>query len=479
MLEKIKNLFRRNKMESKNKIDLTEVENIIMWYLASPKYREMENGNRYYKGQHDILNRERKIIGQGGGLEVVKNLPNNKIIDNQYSKLVKQKVNYIMSKKPTITSENETYNELLTQMFDKRFLKTLKNVATDVYNNGIGWLYTYIDGTGELKFKRLNSIEVIPVWENNEHTDLKYAARIYTVRQYDRSYYNDVHYCEIYSVDGYRKYLYKSNRLELLEEKPYIMINDSAYNWQKIPLICFRASELELPLLNRVKSLQDALNELKSDFMNNMQEDNRNTVLILKNYDGEELDEFRKNLATFGAVKVQSDGGVESLQIQVNASNYEIITNMIKKSIIENGGGFDSKSDTLGTNPNQLNIRSMYGEIDLEANDFETEFQASFEELIWFVANHLKNTGKGDFLNEKVEVVLNRDILVNESQAILDIKNSLGIISTETLLSQHPWVGNVQEEIERIEKEKSQLMEVENNYGAFGEHDHSHDKIDE
>ena len=211
-----------------------------------------------------------------------------------------------------------------------------------------------------------------------------------------------------------------------------------------------------------------------------MQEDNRNTVLILKNYDGEELDEFRRNLATFGAVKVQSDGGVESLQIQVNASNYEIITNMIKKSIIENGGGFDSKSDTLGNNPNQLNIRSMYSEIDLEANDFETEFQASFEELIWFVANHLKNTGKGDFLNEKVEVVLNRDILVNESQAILDIKNSLGIISTETLLSQHPWVGNVQEEIDRIEKEKMEQMKTEiNDYGAFGEHNHSHDEIDE
>ena len=64
---------------------------------------------------------------------------------------------------------------------------------------------------------------------------------------------------------------------------------------------------------------------------------------------------------------------------------------MIKKSIIENGGGFDSKSDTLGSNPNQLNIRSMYGEIDLEANDFETEFQASFEELIWFVVENIED----------------------------------------------------------------------------------------
>ena len=159
----------------------------------------------------------------------------------------------------------------------------------------------------------------------------------------------------------------------------------------------------------------------------------------------------------------------------MNAGNYDAIVKLLKQTIIENGAGFDSKADTLGNNPNQLNIRSMYSEIDLEANDFETEFQASFEELLWFVANHLKNTGQGDFLGEKVEVVLNRDILVNESQAISDIKNSVGIISEETILAQHPWVTDVQAEQEKLKKERSEKIE---DYGGFGEHNHS-DDVDE
>ena len=62
---------------------------------------------------------------------------------------------------------------------------------------------------------------------------------------------------------------------------------------------------MEQPLLNRVKSLQDGLNMLMSDFMNNMQEDSRNTILVIKNYDGENLGEYRRNLATYGAVKVR------------------------------------------------------------------------------------------------------------------------------------------------------------------------------
>jgi len=226
-----------------------------------------------------------------------------------------------------------------------------------------------------------------------------------------------------------------------------------------------------------VKSLQDGLNMLMSDFMNNMQEDSRNTILVIKNYDGENLGEFRRNLATYGAVKIREEGEVSSLQVEVNAGNYDAIVKLLKQTIIENGAGFDSKADTLGNNPNQLNIRSMYSEIDLEANDFETEFQASFEDLLWFVANHLKNTGQGDFLNEKVEVVLNRDILVNESQAISDIKNSVGIISEETLLAQHPWVTDVQAEQERLKKEREEKIKTED-YGEFGEHNHF-DDIDE
>ena len=475
MFKFIKKLFRRKDKMGEQNINLSEVENIIMWYFASRKYREMKDGNDYYCGKHDILFRQRTAIGENGELTEIHNLPNNRIVDNQYKKLVKQKVNYIISKTPSIKSENQEYDNKLNELFDKNFLKILKRVTTDVYNNGLGWLFLYVDETGKLRFKRLNSVEVIPVWLDNEHEELDYAIRVYSREIYKNGTYNTENYVEIYRKSGVEYYKMNNTKLTAIEKKAYLSVDNKPYNWQKIPLICFKADELEQSLLKRVKSLQDALNMLISDFMNNMQEDSRNTILIIKNYDGENLGEFRKNLSTFGAVKVREDGDVSSLQVEVNAGNYESIVKLLKKTIIENGGGFDSKSDTLGNNPNQLNIRSMYSDIDLEANDFETEFQASFEEMIWFVANHLKNTGQGDFLKEKVEVVLNRDILINESQAISDIRNSVGIISEETLVAQHPWVNDVQEELARIKKEKSeQEMQEQTDYGNFRNVVHNH-----
>ena len=477
MFEFIKRFFRRKDKMEKDNINLSEVESIIMWYFSSENYRKMLDGNRYYAGEHDILKRNRTAIGDDGKLITVHNLPNNKIINNQYKKLVKQKVNYIASKTPSISTDNEKYNELLNDLFDKGFLKTIKRIATDVYNNGIGWLFLYVDEEGNLKFKRLNSVEVIPVWTDNDHTELKYAIRKYINQVYRNGKYEKETHIELYKDSGVEYYILNDNKLNLVEKKTYLTVDNKPYNWQRIPLISFRADELEQPLLNRVKSLQDGLNTLMSDFMNNMQEDSRNTILVIKNYDGENLGEFRRNLATYGAVKVREEGEVSSLQVEVNAGNYDAIVKLLKQTIIENGAGFDSKADTLGNNPNQLNIRSMYSEIDLEANDFETEFQASFEDLLWFVANHLKNTGQGDFLAEKVEVVLNRDILVNESQAITDIKNSVGIISDETILAQHPWVTDVQAEQERLKKEREEKIKTED-YGGFGEHKHF-DDIDE
>ena len=195
-----------------------------------------------------------------------------------------------------------------------------------------------------------------------------------------------------------------------------------------------------------------------SNFVNSMEEDVHNTVLVIHNYDGEDLGEFRRNLATYGAVKVRttdgSDGAVDTLEIEVKAENYKAVMELLKKAIIENARGYDAKDDRLNGTPNQMNIRSMYSDIDLDANGMETEFQAAFEDLLFFVNAHLANTGVGNFDGEDVAVIFNRDIIVNETEAIDNCGKSKGIISDETIVKQHPWVDDPEEELARLKAEK-------------------------
>ncbi len=454
------------------KADMTNkefLEQSILRWKGSPERLMQIKGQLYYQSEHDILSRKRTMIGEDGKLQVVENLPNNLIIDNQYTKMVNQKTNYLLGQPFVLESENTQYAELLKQVFDKRFMKILKNTGKSALNHGIAWLFPYYDNEGAFRFRLFPGYEILPFWSDSEHTALMGAIRLYLVAGYEGTKPVIVEKVEVFDLNGVHKYILDGNVLipDLTGEEqdsPYVYAGKQPLNWARIPLIPFKYNEQEIPLIKRVKPLQDGINVMLSDFENNMQEDARNTILVLKNYDGENLGEFRKNLATFGAVKVRYDGdtkgGVETLEITVNSDNYKAIVEIFKKALIENAMGYDAKDDRLSGNPNQMNIQSMYSDIDLDANDMETEFQAAFEDVLWFVNKHFANTGRGNFENEDVTIIFNRDILINESEAIENCKASVGILSDETIIGQHPWVDDPQKELDRVQKQREKEQEA-------------------
>ncbi|MCI8805927.1 MAG: phage portal protein [Clostridiales bacterium] len=442
----------------------------------------MITGEAYFMGDHDILRRKRTVIGEGGKIETVDNLPNNRLIDNQYGKMVDQKNNYLLSKQITFSGKNEKYIDELMNIFGGKFQRTLKGIGEDCLNGGIAWLYVYCNDDGELTFKRFKPYEIMPFWKDSEHTELDFVVRVYDINEYEGEKEVVITKVEVYTPIGIKRYVLDGLRLiEDIEKPTETYLTDSEgenFNWERLPVIPFKQNSKEIPLIKRVKSLQDALNTVRSDFMNNTQEDARNTILVLKNYDGTKLDEFRRNLAVYGAIKVRYDGdvkgGVESLKIDVDSNKYVVICDMLKKAIIENARGYDARDERMSSNPNQMNIMSMYNDIDLDADGMEREFKASFEELIWFVNTYLSNMGKGDFKDEKVEIIFNRDRLINETDVINNCKSSLDIISDETVVSMHPWVTDVKGELEKLKKQREEQIPINEvkDYGEDFKHNH-------
>ena len=440
-------------------IDIKFFENEIKQFETSKKRRDMLTGERYFRGDHDILRRKREVIDEKGDLSEVKNLPNYHIVDNQYAKMVSQKSNYLTGKPITVTTENDEYAKELKKLFNLKFMKTLKRIAKDSLNYGLGWVLVYYDGP-KLMFKCIKPHELILGWADVEHTVLDYAIRIYEIDGYDGNIPVTIQKVEIYKQDGIYYFERRDGKLLATGKESYFTVRDTTYNWNRIPLIPFRYNEEEQPLINKIKSLQDGINLIKSNFQNTMSEDIRNTIMVLINYDGEDPGEFRQNLSQYGVIKVSTvdgvAGDVKTLQIEVNAENYKVILDLLKKALIENAMGYDAKDDRLTGNPNQMNIMSMYSDIDLDADGMETEYQAAFEELLWFVNCHLANMGVGNFENEDVTIIFNRDILISESDVIDNIQKSVGILSTETLIAQHPWVDDVEVELAKLKKQEEE-----------------------
>lgn len=461
-MDTINKFFNYKNENINNNIIVNRINN----FESSKKRQDMIIGENYYEGKHDILSRKRTAIGANGELTEVENLPNNKIVDNQYKKMVSQKVNYLLGRPITVQSDNDIYAKNIKSIFNKKFQRILKSIGEDSLNCGIGWLFLYYNKSGELSFKRIKPYEIIPGWSDSEHNDLDYAIRIYNVSIYDGKQEKTVEKVEIYNDKGIFYFELLGSKLNPCEpyfENYFTVVTDKeeqGFNWIKIPLIPFKYNNKEIPLINMVKSLQDGLNTIESNFQNRMEEDTRNTILVLVNYDGENLGEFRKNLAQYGAVKVRNidgaGGDVKTLQVEVNSENYKSILEIFKKAIIENAMGYDAKDDRMQGTPNQMNIKSMYSDIDLDTSNMETEYQASFEELLWFINAHLENTGKGNFENEDVDIIFNRNMVISETELIDNCTKSVGLLSDETIIARHPWIDDVQAEMERIKKEKEE-----------------------
>jgi SPP1 family phage portal protein len=155
--------------------------------LESREREEQLLAEKYYHGHHDILERKRMVMNAQGTLSPVENLPNNKLVDNQYRKLVDQKTNYVLGKPLTIATEEDEYLKLLTKVFSKRVHRKLRTLAQYAVDGGIAWLYPYYDEVGAFKLAVFPSYEICAVWKDKAHTELSCAMRYYEEDVFDEN----------------------------------------------------------------------------------------------------------------------------------------------------------------------------------------------------------------------------------------------------------------------------------------------------
>ena len=452
--------------ESENPSTLTYLEYRIAAWMNSPERQEMLMSRDYYSGKQDILNRVRTVINESGQEQEVHNLPNKKLVMNFFRHLVDQKTNYALGKPLNIVTENEVYGELVGKMFNKKMMMKMRDLCQEAVLGGIAFLYPYYDKRGDFQVKVFDSYEFMPLWGDAEHDELEGGVRVYPVEIYENGKVREIVRAEVYTTEGIDRYLYHRGKLipdDTMPHEDYLKFGEQGYNWERFPVIPFRYNMDETPLLRDVKNLQDALNLSVSNMVNELEESPGNSIIHLKNYDGEDLASFRRNLMTYRAVKTRTvdgvQGGVEILKTETDPTLYEATIKQLRRGLIENGRGFDAKDEKMEGDLNMLNINSAYVDIDADVDALETEFQRGFEDLKFFIDQWLIHTGKGDFTEETLEFVFNRNIFINQSQRITDCQISSAILSKKTVLAHHPFVKNVERELRQLEEDEKAEME--------------------
>lgn len=440
------------------------IQNEISEWESSEERNLMLVGERYYRNKPDILKRVRKAVGESGAMEPVTNLANNKLATPFTRTLVNQKINYLLSKPMSYQTQNKRYEESLKRYFDKSFLRLLQSLGVEAVNKGKAWLHPYYNEQGVLSFMMIPAQQCIPIWKDAAHTQLSAMIRFYIIETYEGSQRKDVTRIEWWDTAGVKRYVQDGGRLvpdvEFGEVSPHVIMVDQegkqvGFNWERVPFICFKYNKDELPLIEFIKSLVDDYDLRKSDNSNNL-EDLPNSTYVVKNYGGTDGGTFRKNLSIYRVVFVGENGGVETVNLDLDTEAFKVHQEQNRKDIFAAGGGVDIQSEGFLSSKSGESIRNNYAGLDLDCNMLENEFQASLEQLLWFINVDLKNKDESDFFAEEVDFIFNRDSMINESQVIQDIRNSIGILPDEFLIAQHPWVKNVKEVMDMIKAEKAE-----------------------
>lgn len=458
------------------------VASAVSDWFSSPRYNDIRTGQRYYENRTDILARKRQVIGRTGEMIDAPYLANNKLPHAFMRKLTKQKIGYLLSRPFTVTGDTDAFTNALADIYlTPDFHKIFKNAGQDAIVTGIGWLQVFYDATGALCFKRIPSTEVIPFWADIDHTDLEAVIRVWDTVSYDGGDTSVVTHAQYYTRRAVFNFVYDSDDVLQPDLMPYEANFGIRYEgidgiqpamWAKVPFIPLKYNVEEDSLLKYIKELIDDYDKRTSDLSNTLEEE-PDRVKVVKNYDGTDKGEFIFNLARYRTVFLRDTGSVETLDTSVSTDATKDHLERLRKDIYEFGGGVDTQHRDL-KDASGVALKFIYADLDMDCSDFGNELAWSMELATYFIREDLRLKGKGDFSKEHVKVTFNTDIIINETETIDNIVKSVGLVSTETLLAEHPYVSDVRKEQAILEHEAQQefarsLMEFGESNMEFGE----------
>ena len=469
-------------MATRGKPQEAFISSNISDFKNSEEYKLMTKAEDYYCNDNDIKDKKRKAINDKGESIIDLMLPNNILKHPSLRNVIDEKVAYVFSKPFSIKCDNDTFKKILEdEVFTAQFRRKLKNVATDAYKKGVCYLQPTFDEEGVLDFKLRKGNVIVPFWKDEEHTELDAYILFYTIRIYDLDgNYEDVEYIEFVDTSGVYRYTQKgaeSIKKYETSDMPAISGHFKASKgeegeqskelvWDKIPLIAFKANADEYPILKSIKSLIDGYDTGTSDLADAIG-DLPYSIKVIVNYDGQDLAELASNLYKYRMVKVCDGGDMKTLTQTIDINSINSHLDRIKDDICEYGRIVNDKT-AVAVNASGKALDRLYNKIDLDANDIINEFTSALDNLMWFVKWYLKNTGKGDFENEKVEFVFNTDKPTDETTIIANCVASKGIVSDETIMANHPWVTDIEQEKKQLADEEEEQMNKLLNMGTYG-----------
>jgi SPP1 family phage portal protein len=456
------------KLNQINNYKLSDIlRTLIKEDQESPGKEMMKNGENYYGSMHDILQHDFRKYYIDGVSYINQNKSNNLIVNAFHKYLVDQKVGYIAGHSVVFNGKDEAFVELINDNFSFWFNMLIQRWLRGASNKGKEYVYVFINDRGEFDYTIVNARQVIPVYDTRFDEVLTGVIRYYPIVYQPDLNTPKVILNKVEIYDSEKVYYFVETKGGQYIPDPDVQPNpryhiyktNTAFpgealgkGWGRVPFIELRNNDEGISDLKFTKGLIDNYDFNLSSMSNNLA-DIAKAIWVLKGYEGTKLSEFMMNLNMYNAIKVSKDGGVEPQTNEIPDDAHGSHLDRIEDNIYVFGFGVNPKIDKAGLSPSGIALEYMYAGLDIKSNIAITEATVAIHEFLSFLADYYKIVHRQNYNPNKVEPVFKKHLIINEFEKINSVRNSFGITSRKTALSNHPWVNDVDEELKRIEEE--------------------------
>jgi len=413
-------------------------------------------GDDYYTSNNTaIMCRRKEFYHPDRGLMCDPYKANHKLPSGFFKKIVDQKVQYLLGN--GLESEHKDSLNRLTGDIDKHLI----DIGTIASKKSMAWAYLYKDN-GQDKVTIIPNEQVVSFWDGDV---IQLIVRFYKTTEVIDNEIEHINKAELWDKDTVKIFVKIDKEYKFQNEMCHyydtVEFNGAkeqqdGHAWGFVPFIPLFNNKEALSDLKPIKPQIDIYDITKSDFANNI-DDMQDAYYILKNYSGQDPGEFLEQLKAHKAVPVGEGGDVEPKQLEIPTEARKVFLDSITRDIYEFSMSVDMKSVSGGQLTN-VAIASMYADLDLKADQFESEIQAYLLKLLEITSP-----------NAEADFAFDRSLVFNVEDRINSLKD-LGVqISNKTKLGMFPLIDDVDEEEKRIKEEIEQnATDIDNDMG-FGD----------
>ncbi len=127
----------------------------------------------------------------------------------------------------------------------------------------------------------------------------------------------------------------------------------------------------------------------------------------------------------------------------------QVLLEITRKAIFEQGQGVDPQPEAFG-NASGVALKYLYSLLELKAGLMETEFKLAFGEFVRAICQYLNVECKS------IIQTWTRTAITNDTELAEIAAKSKGVTSDKTILKNHPWVEDADQEEKQIKKEQEE-----------------------